>query len=602
MAKMSTKMKVLIISAICVVIVLAIGGCERIFAGRARVHGYSGYIEMTAELLNDGKFKIKVDRQNEGYGIGDLAVSRIVDEINEDQNPDVDIIAGATESSAAAIECAKHALKSAGIDPDSLAQSKDDKENGEYIDYTCDVVVVGAGGAGLTAAISAAQNGANVILVEKMGLAGGTTVRSGGMVMAAGTEQQAYDGISDSTSSFAGFLYDHSGDSVQQNRLISLSEHSADNIKFLTDIGVSFSDTLLSTEDSPTPRIHLAVNAKGDASGGAIIKPLVEAAVAAGVRIIYNSEVYELTRDMVGEIMGVRAKQDDGDIITVWADATVLATGGYDRSSVFLQDFNKVPALPVYSYTSVGSTGEGIELARKAGAKILEGSLIAELYDFYANSNGSSGLLVTPDGARFVNEENSALAQGSAIQIAGYGTAYLITDSHGYKGSFKNGIKNETVVKADTLEQLAEILNAKQLVNTVKNYNQACAVGVDEEFGKSVESLKAIGRGPYYAVQYSLKSYGTMGGIRTNTGGQAMSEIGAVPGLFACGEAANGNCLSGSYPGNGASLAQVIDSGRLAGKSASEYSKSDHVQSIIVTEEKDAKDSKDKKDDKDKNR
>ncbi|MEG2677687.1 MAG: FMN-binding protein, partial [Oscillospiraceae bacterium] len=125
MSKMSTKMKVLIISAICVVIVLAIGGCERIFAGRARVHGYSGYIEMTAELLNDGKFKIKVDRQNEGYGIGDLAVSRIVDEINEDQNPNVDIIAGATESSAAAIECAKHALKSAGIDPDSLAQSKD---------------------------------------------------------------------------------------------------------------------------------------------------------------------------------------------------------------------------------------------------------------------------------------------------------------------------------------------------------------------------------------------------------------------------------------------------------------------------------------------
>lgn len=325
------------------------------------------------------------------------------------------------------------------------------------------------------------------------------------------------------------------------------------------------------------------------------MQPLLNACEEAGVQFVYNSEVYELIRDISGSVIGVRAEQTDGDVLTVWAKSVILATGGYDRSDVLLKTYNPGGGTPAYSYSSPGNTGDGIRLADQADAMILDGSLIAELHDFYAGTNDNAGLLVTPRGKRFADESRSALQLGSAIQQEGYSWAWLILDSRSaHSTALQNGIEQGYVLKADTIEELGQAMAAPSLPDTVSRYNAACESGVDNEFGKAAEYLKTVGAGPYYAVKYQLKSYGTMGGIRTATTGQVMGEVTAIPGLYACGEAANGVCLSGTFPGFGASLAQVIESGRIAGLSASEYAAQDHSQEVFVTveEEEDAKTSR----------
>ncbi len=592
MTKKSKKLKIILLAVALVLIVQLVGGIGMLAGGRAWTHGYSGMIELSAEVQEDGSFLLTVDRNEEDYGLGNIALERMVDTINEQQSLDVDIIAGATETSAAALACAERALKGAGVDPGQLEAGQ--READDPLEYSCDVVVVGAGGAGLTAALTAARNGSEVIVVEKLGMAGGSTVRSGGMLLAAGTEQQNYNGVRDSGAALASYLYALCDETASvQNRIVTLAEHSADNLAFLESLGVQFSDSLFTGMGSSVRRVHLAVDPKGNGSGAAIVQALLAACEREGVQFVYNSEVYELTRDITGGITGVRARRPDGAELTVQAGATVLATGGYDRSDLLIREYNPAGALPAYAYSAPGNTGEGIRLAQQAGAQVFDGSLVAELYDFYAGSNNSGGLMVTPTGQRFADESRPAFWLGSAIQKAGFGYAWLITDAAGYKSSFANGLEQNTVVTADSIEALGQMINAVGLQSTVYNYNQACLAGRDDQYGKSADSLRAIGDGPYYAVRYTLKSYGTMGGVRTTTTGQAMSAIGNVPGLFACGEAANGSYMSGYYPGFGASLAQVIESGRATGLGASEYASENHGEqdfNIVLAGEEDEED------------
>lgn len=570
---MTRRAKSWAVAALILFTAICIGGAVRMDAGRARVEGYRSVIEMTAQRNRDGSFTLIVDKQNESYGIGDLAVDNVVKTINERQDLTVDVLSGATETSTAAIKCAEKALANAGFDVETmLAEAEQDKNDApQYIDYRCDVVVVGAGGAGLTAAVTAAQSETSVIVVEKLGIAGGSTARSDGSIMATGTPLQEYSGVSDSTASMAGYLYSFAGPNVRQNKLVSLAEHSAANIEFLESLGVRFSGTLLSAGSDLTKRIHIAVNEKGEASGGAIIKPLLNACDELGVEIIYNCEVTELVRDLYGNVLGVRGTTPEGDVVTVWANATVLATGGYDRSSIMIEDYNKTSAKPAYSYSSEGNTGDGLRLAEAFGAQIFDGTLIAELYDFSCGTNGSGGLLVTPRGERFADESADAFTLGGAIQKAGANGAYLILDGGAGSAALRAGIAAGVVYEADTLQELARMLNAPELAATVETYNQMCENGADGAFGKKADWLTAIGDGPYYAVVYKLKSYGTMGGVETNNNGQVSSAAGFVPNLFACGEVANGYYFDETFPGFGASLAQIIDSGRMTGAYAAKY-------------------------------
>lgn len=566
---MPKRRTLIICIACCLAAALLIGGNRYFDAGRGRTYGYQSWVEVTAQRTGDGAFFLTVDSEKETPAIGDQAVARTVELINEGQTLDVDVLTGATVSSNAALESASKALKNLGYDIDSLA-SRPSLTFEPYRTEECDVVVVGAGGAGLSAAIEAAKYGADVIVVEKLGIAGGSTARSDGLIMATGSGLQNYFGIKDTTASFAGFLYSFASDNILQSRLISLAENSGSNIDFLRENGVEFSDHLLAANDAEgVQRLHQIVTSGGEAAGGALITPLREKAEELGVEFFYGADVREILTDHYSNVVGVRARCLDGSELTVKADATIIASGGYDRSPTLIRDFSLGGAPPAFSFSGVGSTGEVMRLASDLGVKIIKGSLIAELHDFAAGTEGFHGLLVNRLGSRFVNESLDSFALGSAVQTSGSGEAWLILDSSDASGKVKSLAGPEGgVVSAATLEQLASALGAANLPATVSRYNYMCANNLDEDYGKPTRWLREIDAGPFYAVPYKLASYGSLGGIRTNNRCQAMSNLAAVPGLYAAGEAAFGSYMDEGYPGFGASLAVVVDSGRTAGKSA----------------------------------
>ncbi|MDO4565823.1 MAG: FAD-dependent oxidoreductase [Oscillospiraceae bacterium] len=565
---MSKIRKILLLTACCLAVCLLIGGAAYLDAARGRTYGYKSYIAVSALRRDDGSFYLNVDSENETPAIGDQAVENTIARINEGQTLDVDVLTGATVSSAAALESARLALSRLGYDTESLAERPSETYE-ESRRVNCDVVIIGAGGAGLTAAIEAAEAGAEVVVVEKLGIAGGSTARSEGKIMASGSALQLYYGIKDTTASFAGYLYEFVSENIQQSRLIALAENSGANIDFLKLHGVSFSNTLLASGDE-AQRIHLAVDS-GEASGGALVTPLREAAEELGVEFYYGAAVNEIMTDVYSNIKGVRAQCLDGSELTVYAPATVIASGGYDRSPSLTAKYTLGGSVPAYSYSGLGSTGEVTQLAADLGAHIIKGALIAELRDFSAGTESVHGLLVNEEGERFVNEASDSFELGSALQASGDSKAWLILDSALASAQVKNLAEEGQIVSASSLEQLASALGAPQLETTVSRYNYICQNRADEDYGKRSRYLESIGSGPYYAVPYELASYGTLGGIRTNISCQAMSNIAVVPGLYACGEAAFGSYMDESYPGFGSSLAIVIETGRVAGKNAAAY-------------------------------
>ncbi|MEG0752161.1 MAG: FAD-dependent oxidoreductase [Oscillospiraceae bacterium] len=570
---MLKKRTLLACAGCCIAAALLIGGSTFLNAGRGRAYGYQSYIELTAEHMDDDGFFLSVDRQGETKAIGDQAVNRTVERINETQSLDIEVLTGATVSSTAALQSAEQALRRAGFDTESLAKRPDQDFEQDRTDR-CDVVIVGAGGAGLTAAIEAAKAGVDVIVVEKLGIAGGSTARSEGKIIASGSALQKYNGVKDTVAGFAGFLYGFASENVLQSRLIGVAERSAVNLEFLKENGVRFSDTLLSDgSNEMVDRVHLVVGENGQSGGGAIVTPLREAAEALGVKFYYCAEVDEIITSALSETRGIHAKCADGSSLTVLAEATVIACGGFDRNPVLIEEFSTGRSAPALSYSGIGSTGEVIELASDIGALIIKGSLIAELRDFSANTDNIHGLLVNPVGERFANEAKTQLELGSAVQRGGYGNAWLILDSSASTRAVRSLVEEGVVVQANSIEELSKTLKSKELVSTVTRYNENCKNRVDEDYAKDSRFMKQIDKGPFYAVPYRIASYGSLGGIRTNNRCQAMSNIAVVPGLYACGEAAFGSYMDKDFPGFGASLTIVIDSGRMAGKMAAQYAK-----------------------------
>ncbi len=552
---------------------MLVGGSTLLSANRGRTYGYSSFVELSAQKYSDGSFNICIDSEGESGAIGSLAVERVVEQINEKQSLNIDTVTGATVSSAAALESAAKALAGVGFDTNELKQKQDLLSTADITEH-CDVVVVGAGGAGLTAAISAAKAGAKVIVVEKLGIPGGSTARSDGKIAATGSSLQQYFGVVDNVSSFAGYMMGYSDEKDSQNRIMLLAEHSGANIDFLSDCGVRFSENILSISDEEdAQRDHVALDKNGNAGGAAIVLPLLETAKELGVRFIYESTVNGLLRSVYGDVEGVKATTKDGGTLTVKAGATILATGGYDRASARCTEYNAHSTVPAASYSGVGGTGDGVLLAEQAGAKILEGSLMAELYDFSLNTNSEYGLLITPRGDRFVNESLGAFELGSALQERGFSNAYMLFDSVTASAAVRDAASDGSgkVISSTTMMGLEAALKCSGLSAAVNRYNLLCDSKLDSDYGKERRYMKPLDSGPFYAVPYELASYGTLGGIRSNNKCQAMSAISVVPGLYAAGEVSNGAYFRTGIPDGGVTLAQVVETGRIAGQNAATF-------------------------------
>ncbi len=542
-------------------------GCSRTSTAYGSARGYEGNISLCARRSEDG-FALTIEKAEETVGIGSTALELIVKSINERQCLDVDVVSGATVTSDAAIEAAKKALTKVGYDEEELMYSSVINDITDKSLY-CDVLVIGAGGAGLTAAIAAAEKGVKVIVVEKMGIPGGTTARSDGKIMAAGTSIQKYNIISDSSSGLASFLYSFAGSNVDSARLLDMSANSAGNLDMLTTLGVRFSNVLLPSFTGQEPeRVHL-ISDGNNTGGGYLVEPLVRAAAANGVEIYYNTEAYTLISSATNVVLGAKAKKVSGGVLSIYATSTIIATGGYDRNPELVSELTSVNPDNIVSLTANGNAGGGITLARQVGANILNGAPIATLYDYVGDTNGEyKGILVNDRGERFANETDEGFLLSGALYASGGKQAYYIVDRHGSHSNWDAEVEAGRIFKADTVAELGNKIGASALHSAVSGYNSLCSSGKDTVFKRPDKYLKALVDGPFYAVPYSALTYGTTGGIETNLSCAVLDEYGIIEGLYAAGEVANGVYFDYRYPGFGASLTQAIETGRISGSRA----------------------------------
>ena len=437
-----------------------------------------------------------------------------------------------------------------------------------------DVIVVGAGAAGLAASIEAANAGAKVILLEKLPAVGGSTLISGGIVYGAETPGQKRIGVEDSAEDLARYWIERAEGDVDEELIRFVAEKSGETIAWLEEfVGVEFQDPV-PAGTSPVPRGHTTKEGRG----AGLVQPLEAKAKELGVEILTETTATKLLTDDKA-VIGVEAETKDGKTIQFLGKAVVLATGGFDRDEDLRVEYAPV-AKGHISYTSRGNTGDGLKMAREVGAEIISKNGVIGFRGVAENMPYTSplgGLIFTPGlyvdsaGKRFVNESVDYPIFYDAMIENGDENFYLIFDANSVPEALKEGVDGEVAFEGETLAALAEAagIDPAGLEETVNKYNQMAEAGEDTEFGKSAELLTPVKEGPFYALRVKPAILGTFGGPKINTKTEVIGTDGQpIPGLYAAGEVANGQFFKTTYPASGTSIQMCFTLGRVAGREA----------------------------------
>lgn len=483
----------------------------------------------------------------------------------------VDTVSGATFTSKGTIEAIKNALV--------LANGEKAAAPKAYKNASCDIAVIGAGGAGLSAAVEAASKGAKVIVLEKRGLAGGNTNFATGGLNASETSVQKKLGIKDSNEQFYQDTM-KGGKNMNDPALVrNMVELSAGTVDWLMSIGADLSD-VGKMAGSTNPRTHRPQG--GAAVGGHLVGVLKKAAESAGVEIRYDSKVVDLVTKN-GKVTGVKV-ESQGKTYTVTAKAVVIATGGFGANKTMVAQYR--PEFKDFGTTNQsGATGDAFAWAKKLDIALTQmeqiqthptvvpgkGIMITEAV------RGNGAIMINRDGKRFNNEMATRDVMSAAILNQKGKTAFLLFDQ-GVRESLKaieGYAKKGLLTEGATLSELAEKLSipAAELENTVKNYNGYQAAGKDNEFGRAASDMvRPLVKSPYYAVEVAPAVHHTMGGIKINTKSEVLNNSGdVIPGLFAAGEVTGG--VHGANRLGGNAVADICIYGRTAGSSAVDFIK-----------------------------
>lgn len=555
----------------------------------ASAKGMGGDVTVKVVVSGDAIESVTVTGHNETAGISDPAIEKIPARIVEAQGLKIDAVSGATVTSNAILTAAADALAQAGADVEVLKEIGLAKEVKEDEKLEADVVVVGGGLAGLSASVSAAESGADVILVEKMASLGGASITCGGELLAAGTDMQKEQGIQDSSQALAEYWIGKGEGHVDEEMLRTIADASPETLHWLKDRGVEFGGVTFSYNyPSQEP---LRNHKTADEKGTGFILPMTEAAEKAGVEILLETPAVELIQED-GRVKGVIC-ENEGRKVEIAAKSVILATGGFANNQELVEEY--CPAFGTYgTFLGEAHQGDGLIMARDAGANIIAGGgAIVNPMDMGATGLQDPGgvfLNVTPEGKRFADEAAYWFSRSKKLYFdEGYNCYYSILDSEYPLEGLEEAVKAGTAFQGDTVEELAGQLEMEPSVlgATIDSYNQICETGNDTEFGKpargnkgtsdsvlekDVPFLNEIKTAPFYAVKIGTNGLtGTFGGPEITINGEVVSVDGQViPGLYAAGEVANGQLLYHEYPCSGSSIQFCATIGRFAGKAAAE--------------------------------
>ena len=556
----------------------AVAEGERI-TGTGVGQGIDGDVVVEVEADASTIYAVNVVEQNETPGIGSVAAEQLPGAIVEANSIAVDGIAGATVTSNAIKDAIRQALTGAGIDPAPFEVAPEAAETAEKTAETldCDVVIVGAGGAGLTAAVRATQEGAKVLVLEKMSMVGGNSLKASGGMNCAGTKFQAAAGITDS--GVQEFIEDTMNGGHQLNDLAlvtTMAENSSDAVNWLESIGAPLPKVAAT---GGTTHKYLHSPEDGSPVGAYLVAKLSEEAEKQGIEIMLNTKATEILMDG-GAAVGVKA-EDAAHDYTINAKSVILATGGFGSNFELMCSFNPSLANAVTT-NHPGATGDGILMAEAVGAATVDMDQIQLHPTVYQATSmlvsekmrSLGAILVNQEGKRFTNDlaTRDAVSAAELEQTGGY--AYIIFDQNlvDNNKSAKEYIEKGMAVQGDTYEALAEAMgvDVQAFVETMNTWNAAVAAGEDAEFGRNNGMDADLSTAPYYAIKIAPGIHHTMGGIKINTSAEVIDTNGnVIPGLFAAGETTGG--IHGGNRVGGNAVCDFIVFGRIAGKSAADF-------------------------------
>ncbi len=595
--------------------------------GTGTAQGFGGEITVTVTLEDDVITDVQAVGDDETDGIGKNVIKEWPAAFVE-ANGIVDTYTGATFAGitrAGFIEAARAALADAGVNPDDYLREAAE-EAAEDLDLEADVVIVGAGGAGMTAAITAADAGATVIVLESQPAVGGNSVKSTGGMNAAKTADQdenefgesagvektlataaekwadneaitalaatvqeqwdAYqanpEGYFDSVELFALDTL-IGGKGINDPELVNtLVNNSADAIEWLRTQGIDLTD-VASFGGASVKRIHRPLNdEKKVVSVGAYTVPLLEQACAErdNLLLLTDTTATKILTDDTGAAIGVEAEGKAGNTVTVSAGAVLLTTGGFGANLDMVVSYK--PELAGFMTTNAaGIQGQGIEMAQALGAATVDMEQIQIHPTVQADSasliteglRGDGAILVNANGERFIDEVGTRDVV-SAAEIAQPGSfSWLVVDQKMVDASsvIQGYIKKGFMLSGDSYEALAEALEipAEAFAATMQTWNGYVAEKNDPDFGRT-SFAQPLDTAPYYAVKVTAGIHHTMGGLKIDPETHVLNTDGEIiPGLFAAGEVTGG--VHGANRLGGNAVADFVVFGRIAGAQAAAY-------------------------------
>lgn len=591
----------------------------------ATAKGFGGDVSVTLTLTDGVITGCTAEGKDETEGVGSQAIAKMPGKIAESGSIAVDGVSGATITSTAIKEAAAAALTAAGLNPDDYKTAVENDAAAEDSTVDADVVVVGAGGAGMTAAITAAAEGKSVVILESQSMVGGNSVRATGGMNAGKTVYQDENEFGESagvektlktaaekyadnetitalaktvSEQWAAYQANPTGyfDSVELMELDTmiggkgindpelvetLCANSADAIDWLDEHGITLHN-VSSFGGASVKRIHRPVNAEGKTvSVGSYMIPLLqENCEKAGVKMMLDTTATEILTDANGAAVGVKATGASGETVTVNAKAVVLATGGFGANLDMVVKYK--PELKGFMTTNApGIQGQGIEMAQAIGAATVDMDQIQIHPTVEANTaaliteglRGDGAILINEEGKRFIDEVGTRDVV-SAAEIAQTGSySWLVVDQAMADASsvIQGYIKKGYTVTGATYEELGKAMgvDAAAFAETMEKWNGYVEAKNDPDFGRT-SFANPLNTAPYYAVKVTAGVHHTMGGLKINANTEVLNEKGEViPGLFAAGEVTGG--VHGANRLGGNAVADFTVFGRIAGAAASDY-------------------------------
>ena len=539
--------------------------------------GFGGEVSVTTTVSENKIEDVKITGDHETENIGTFAVQMLGERILAAQSPNVDALTGATVTSNAILGAFKKTLTAAGADMSAFAAAEDKgKALKKYEELTTDIVIIGAGGAGMTAAINATQAGKDVILVEMMPYAGGNTTKATGGMNAAETHYQKEQGIEDSVEQFVEDTMKGGHDINDRDLVTIMAENSAAGIDWLDSIGAPLPKISFSG-GATNQRIHAPEDGSG--VGAYLVTALLKKMDELGIKVMYNTKATDLL-SLEGTVNGILAESDDA-YYTIHSKAVILATGGFGNNQEMIVRYREDLEGTVTT-SAPGIMGDGIVMAQAVGADLVDIDQI-QLHPTVEQKTsmlitesvrGDGAILVNQDGKRFTDELLTR-DKVSAAELAQPGSyAYIIFDQklrEGLKATEKY-ISTGITVQGDTIEDLAAQIDVDPatLAETLANWNKCVADKNDAEFGRTTGMDNDLSTPPYYAIKIAPGIHHTMGGVHIDTGAHVIDLNGKViPGLFAAGEVVGG--VHGGNRLGGNAVADIVVFGRISSASAVEW-------------------------------